>query len=228
MLLLEERLVLFKKLIKQHRVHCVVTYRVNLAFGVASDEIGIHFCHLLSHKAKLRNAIGINLLLVTESDRFERQDRFTCLVHRLDLVLETLRGGCHAQLTERIYNNWCACNGYPTDCRDKGLKLAKTDAQGTGLASKARRADVDIATTRGEIEAGRAPQCDVTIAGVVQERLITDSHVVVAGGIVKKCTSTKCDITAACYIVIEGLPTSSDVAAADDLAEQRESTVGRG
>src|SRR5437773_9310431 len=189
MLLLEERLVLFKKLIKQHRVHCVVTYRGNLAFGVASDEIGIHFCHLLSHKAKLRNAIGINLL-VTESDRFERQDRFTCLVHRLDLVLETLRGGCHAQLTERIYNNWCACNGYPTDCRDKGLKLAKTDAQGTGLASKARRADVDIATTRGEIEAGRAPQCDVTIAGVVQERLKTDSHVVVAGCIVKKCTST--------------------------------------
>ena len=80
---------LFEELIEQHRIDCLVAYRVNFAFGIPSHEVGIHSCHVLSHKAKLRHAIGIKLFFVAERDRFERQDRFTCLVHRLDLVLET-------------------------------------------------------------------------------------------------------------------------------------------
>ena len=33
---------------------------------------------------------GIKLLLVAKDDRFEREDRFACFVHGLDLCLETL------------------------------------------------------------------------------------------------------------------------------------------
>jgi hypothetical protein len=104
-----------------------------------------------------------------------------------DLVLETLRGGCHAQLTERVYNNWCACNWYPTNASDKSLKLAETDTQGTGLASNTRGTDIYIATTRCESSTGVAAQCDIAAAGVVVERAKTTGHVVVAGCGVKKC-----------------------------------------
>ena len=41
---------------------------------------------------------GIQLVLVAEGHRFERQDRFARLVHGLDLVLEPARGDKGADL----------------------------------------------------------------------------------------------------------------------------------
>jgi hypothetical protein len=54
---------LFKELVEQHRVDRLVAHRVNLAFGIASHEIGVHFFHFLGYEAKLRDALGIKLLV---------------------------------------------------------------------------------------------------------------------------------------------------------------------
>jgi hypothetical protein len=47
-LFFEKRLMLFQKLIEQHRVDRVVAHSVDLAILVAHHEIGVHLCHFLS------------------------------------------------------------------------------------------------------------------------------------------------------------------------------------
>ena len=93
---------LFEELVEQHRVHRFVAHGVRLALLVASHQIGVHLFHLLGHEAELRDAVGVKLVLVAEGDRFEREDRFARLVHRLDRVLETRRGDDRAELTVGI------------------------------------------------------------------------------------------------------------------------------
>src|SRR5205807_3609466 len=124
--------------------------------GIASHQSGVHFFHLFSHETKLRSAFRVNLVLVAEADRFERENRFAYLVHGLDLVLETLRGGCHAKLTVGVHLNRCACNRGPTNASDKGscLVSACADADSVGLISNTFVADVDIEVARGKIDTG--------------------------------------------------------------------------
>ena len=86
----------FEKLVQQHRVHSVVANRVNLAICVASHEGWVHLFHVLSHQAKLWDALGIKVFLVMEGHWFEREDGFARLVHRFDRFLETLRGNYRA------------------------------------------------------------------------------------------------------------------------------------
>jgi len=55
--------VFFKKLIQQHRVHRFVANRVSFSVSVAGHQIGIHLFHVLSHEAKLRDAIRVEVVL---------------------------------------------------------------------------------------------------------------------------------------------------------------------
>src|SRR5206468_9593790 len=119
--------------------------------------------------AELRTAFRINLVLVAEAHRFERENRFACLIHGLDLDLETLRGGRHAKLTVGIHPNRYACNCCSTDASDKGFCLisARANADRVGLASNTFVADVDIEVAGGKIVTGGNAQGDVALAGGV-------------------------------------------------------------
>src|SRR5204863_8689470 len=67
------------------------------------------------------SAIGINVFLVAEGDRFERKDRFARLVHRLDLGLETRRRSGGAELAFGVYENGRTHrSGFPHDASDIG------------------------------------------------------------------------------------------------------------
>ena len=43
----------FQKPVEQHRIHCIVTHRVNVAVLVAHDEIGIHLGYFICNQTKL-------------------------------------------------------------------------------------------------------------------------------------------------------------------------------
>src|SRR5262249_53605034 len=88
--------------IEQHRVYSVVPHRVRFALFVASNQIGVHLFDLLGNEAKLRDPRGVKVMLITEGHRFECENRFARLVHRFDLILETLRRDDRAQLTVSI------------------------------------------------------------------------------------------------------------------------------
>jgi hypothetical protein len=113
----------------------------------------------------LRDTIGVDLLLVAEGDRFERENRFAHVVHRFDLVLETLRGGRHAKLTVGIYNNrYAVWNGCPADPGDKGARRDCANANSVRLIRKPIRtqiANVDIVISPHETTASVIAQCDV-------------------------------------------------------------------
>src|SRR5947207_10399362 len=95
---------LFEELVQQHCVHRFVANRVSLALIVASYEVRIYLFHFLGYEAELRDARRIKLVLVTKSHWFKRENRFARLVHRLDRVLETLRGDDGAEVTVSIDN----------------------------------------------------------------------------------------------------------------------------
>ena len=106
----------------------------------------------------MRDALRVKLVLVAEGHRLKREDRFARLVHRLDLVLETRRGSGRAEVTVGIHDDrYASGNGCPADAGDKGgrLRSLRADADGVGLASNARVADIDIVIARGEIDRRR-------------------------------------------------------------------------
>src|SRR6266705_800546 len=96
---------LLEELVQQHRVHRFVADRVGLPLAVSSHQVRVDLFHLLGHKAELRDAVRVKLVLVTEGYRFERENRFARLVHRFDCILESLRGNDSAELTLRVDNN---------------------------------------------------------------------------------------------------------------------------
>ncbi len=141
--------------------------------------MGIHFFYFLSHKAKLRDALRINLFLVTKAHRLERQNRFAVFAHRLDLILKARRGGGGPKLAGRIdVNRTATGGGYARNAGDKGTAVQRiADADRIGVTSFAVVANKDIEIPRGEISA--AYQYNVVGAGAVAiERLMTDGHVV--------------------------------------------------
>src|SRR4029077_5563409 len=96
---------LFKELIEQHRVHCVVAHSIGFALCVANHQSGVDPFDFLSHEAKLRDALGINSFLVMEGDRFKGKNRFADLVHWLNFILEPRRGRYRTQLAVRSHKD---------------------------------------------------------------------------------------------------------------------------
>jgi hypothetical protein len=72
-LLFFHSLVLFQEFVQQHRIHCLVPHGIDFAILIAHDQLRIYLFYLLGYQPKLRNALGIYLLLVTEGDRLERR-----------------------------------------------------------------------------------------------------------------------------------------------------------
>jgi hypothetical protein len=126
------------------------------------------------------------------------------LVHRFDIVLETLRGGYRAEASAGGYNNACACNWASTDASNKGSGLGSlyTDADCLRLGRPARGADIDVAVASGETYTGINAQGDVAAARcVVKERVNTVGRVVVAGCVVGECANTVSRVAVAGRVV---------------------------
>src|SRR6266700_8317714 len=129
-------MVLFEELVEQHRVHGLVAHGIDFSLGIASHQIGVDLFYLFGHEPELRDAFGIKLFLVAEGDRLEREDRFACFVHGLDLILEPRRGWGNAKLAAAGYTNRYPSHCYPADSGDKcgGLSSLRPDAGGVRLA----------------------------------------------------------------------------------------------
>jgi len=147
---------LFQKFVEQHRVHGFVADAEDLALGIASNQVGIHLLHLLSHETKLRVTLGVKVVLVTKSHRPQSQDRFACVVHWLDLVLKALRGGSDAEPAIWAYNHLAPSDRHVCDASDKGGRLNPLgiDAYSAELPSSTSVADINIVTASGEIDTG--------------------------------------------------------------------------
>ena len=86
----------------------------------------------------MRDALGVKLVLVAEGYRLQREDRFARLVHRLDCILETLRGDDCAEVAVGIDNDpHTSGDGDPTNASEisVGLSSYRADADGVGLGS---------------------------------------------------------------------------------------------
>jgi hypothetical protein len=184
--------VLFEEFIQQHRVHRLIAHGVDFSARVAKDEVGVYFFHFLCDEAELRDAIGIEFVLIVERYRSQRENRFTRLLHGFDLILETLRRERrHTELTVGINDNGCARNRCSANARDKRGRLAAAYADGAALAGNTAIADVDIVTAGGEITAGVNTYCDVGAAtGVVTKRLKTGGGVAAAGIVARERLET--------------------------------------
>jgi len=222
--------VLLQELVEQHRVHRFVADSVRLALPVTSHEIGIHLFHILSHEAELRDALGVNFLLVMEGDWFKREDRFARFVHRLHRLLETRRGNYRAELTVGTYNYpYAVRNGRSTNAGDKGGEVFSylADADGFELLRKTRGADGDIVIAREVTYTGLKAQCDVVVPdGVVHERTKTDGRAV-AVCVVLERAGTDGRVVVAFGVEKERAATDARVAVSGSVAKKRLITVGR-
>ncbi len=61
--LLLHRLVLFQKLVEQHRVYCVVAHAVDFAIAAASHQIGAYLFYILGNQSEADWARRFNLWL---------------------------------------------------------------------------------------------------------------------------------------------------------------------
>src|SRR2546430_12754800 len=147
---------LFEELVEQHRVHRLVAHGISFALVITGHQIGVHLFHFLSHKTELRDAFWIHVRFVLEGHRAECQQYVACVAHRLNVLLETLRGGCHAKLTAAIYNNGRARNGRPANASDECRYLGSllTDANSVGFPSNTSVENVDIVATDREVKTG--------------------------------------------------------------------------
>src|SRR6266481_7054986 len=108
-----------EKLIEQHCVNGLIPHCVWVPLAISRYQIGIYFFDLLSHESELWDPFGVDVFLVAECDRLERQNYFAGIVHRLDLVFESRRGRQRAEMAIGAYDNrYTVCNSgsaYPSD-----------------------------------------------------------------------------------------------------------------
>src|SRR5439155_10346772 len=124
--------------------------------SVAGHQSGIHLFHLLGHEAKLRDAAGVQLVLVAEGYRLKRENRFARLVHRFDRIFEARRGSHSTEVAARVYDDrYASSNGDSANPGDEGIGLCShlADANCIGLGGYTFIAYVDIVTARGEADA---------------------------------------------------------------------------
>src|SRR4029077_5789340 len=109
--------VLFKELVEQHRVDLLVTDGEWFSFFILQDQGRMHFCYVFSNQAPL-GRVGL-VALVVEGYGSKRIDRFTGLAHRVNVLLESRRGGNGTKLAARV-NNYGGRKGANTLTGDTG------------------------------------------------------------------------------------------------------------
>src|SRR5437660_12821109 len=145
---------LFEELIKQHRIHRVVAHGVRFALLVTGHQSWIHLYHFFGHESELRDALGVKLVLIAKSHRFEREDNFTGLIQRLHLVFQPLRGNDRAEMTIGVYNDaYASCYSHSTNPDNECIVLSgiRADADVARFASHTKVANINVVAPGGEI-----------------------------------------------------------------------------
>src|SRR6476659_2366141 len=205
----------FQKLIEQHRIDRFVADGLWFSLLVAGDQLRANLGHLLGDQTKGERLRRIGIFLVTERDRFEREESFAAPVHRLDIMLEPARRGKCADLVVGIYVNRPAVG-------DRGVNVANTRGVAfTGDAFNAR-ADADIAAAGGESDARSCAQGNVVRSGGVgEESSWASGRVEVSSGVVVKHENTVGLVEAAAGVAQERLVTAGRIVTAGGVAEER-------
>jgi hypothetical protein len=197
-LLFRDYLVLFEKLVKQHRVDLRIAHGFGLAFGIASHQIGIRFGYFLCDETKGYGLGGVILLMIPEAHWSERVDRFTSVVHRSDVVFIPARRDIRpAKSAFAVYGNviWIRSD------RRLNIGINLTDIVAvTHVLTKGADSNYLIRDTDGA--ASEDAQANITIAGaVVSQRISADRRVAEAFGVVNKRSITNGPVDATFCVV---------------------------
>src|SRR5215831_1640674 len=145
---------LFEELIEQHRVYCVVAHGVWFSFPVDRYQGRIYLCYFLSNQTSLWR-IGL-VVLVVEGHWLKRKDRFTALVHGIDVLLEPHRGDIGTKLAGGWVNLYGGTEGtIAVDSADETCRVRESggrpvaDGNNVAFARSTCIADVDIAAASG-------------------------------------------------------------------------------
>src|ERR1043166_8231296 len=112
-----------------------------------SNQVGVYLVHFLRNESELWDASRVKFVLVMERDRLERQDCFTRLVHRLDILLVEAGGNHRSKVTIAINDHADAtCDGYAVDPGNVGVSLCcrLANANSLGLARVTFVANIDV------------------------------------------------------------------------------------
>src|SRR5262245_757752 len=237
---------LFEELIEQHRVDLIVANAVGFPFFVHCYQRRIHLCYFFSNQTKLGD-VGL-VVLVVEGHRFKRENRFTGLVHGVNILLEPLRGDAstNTELAGDRVNRYVATERATTEnASDKGLRLGSLEANTDGIVIRATTvgANFDIVTTSHNIDTGAAAQRDVVRTGSVAECVSANGSIVVASCVrferaktdagiiasicVVKGFKTICRAIVGAGVVNQGLPACRRIAVAACVGKQGLKPVGR-
>ena len=175
--------VLLEKLIEQHRVDLLVADRVGFSFFVHCYQRRIHLCYFFSNQTKLGD-VGL-IVLVVEGHRFKRENRFTGLVHGVNILLEPLGGdtSTNTELAGDRVNRYAATERAITEnASDKGLRLGSFDANTDGVVIGASTTvtNFDIVIPNENGGASTFAQRDVVGTGGVPERVSANGSIAVA------------------------------------------------
>ena len=105
------------------------------------------------------DALRVNLLLVAESDRFQRQNRLTPFIHWFDCVLKACRRACDAELAVRVYHDLAPDNwdlGYSSD-EGRSVRSLCSDADRIGLSRDTPITYIDIVVANHKVAARFEP-----------------------------------------------------------------------
>src|SRR6266567_2501784 len=174
---------LFKELVEHHHVDRFVAHAVNLTFLVVCHHLGDHLFYFLSHQAIHQSSLRVHFLFIMERDRFEGEDHFTGFVHRLDIVLETSRGGFKRaeEAAWQDSNDSCKSSRSGVNVLDIRVKALSSSTGKDALTQKEIEAAVYKPVT-GVIADGSVK---ASVYKVV-ERSNTHGHVKAAGGHVQE------------------------------------------
>ncbi len=212
--------VLFQKLVEEHGVHGFVAHRFRFATTVQGDKLWSDLGHFLGDEAKRERAARINLLLVTEPDRPEAEDRLAGLGHRPDLIFVAPRGGEGPDLVVGIDVNRPAIGNRRVNIADPG---------GVVHASSAvhGEANTNIAVAR-DVLAGTITDGRVGVAGgVVVERAHAIGRVLRTGGVSTECALAIGRVEDADGVAVERVHAIGRVGEADGVAVERALAIGR-
>src|SRR6476620_47699 len=162
-ILLLASVVLFKKLVEQHRVDLLVANGFGLSFGIATYQVRMHFGHVLRDQSKGNRLRSIVLLVVAEANRLESIDRFARCAYGLNVMFVSARRDVRpSKSAAAVYRDII---GIGPNLR-LNIGIDPTDIAAVAHVLTIGAAGNDI-ISRGDITASTVAYCDILGPGRV-------------------------------------------------------------
>ena len=185
------------------------------------DQTRIDLFHVLGYEAELLHALRIDLLLVAEGGRLERENYFASPFYRFNLLFKPPGRRGRAKLVGSV-NQHGSSGQY---CRTENPSDITTVAYVVTSTT-----DASNVIGRSHIAAGLEAQGDIAGAGsILTESGKTDGRVAVAGDVACGGSETQGDVLLACCVIEERLAADCRVEKPGGVAHEcfePESVVG--